>query len=254
MNRIRYGGTYPMLKPLKNRRNTRWTDEEDERLIRLIANDMPWRLIAVDLKRSYRAVERRASKLEMVLIDDVNPVVIFQPNIRVQEPMNLACYAMSDAAIAVVNVLYDKAMIFRAATIAKSYTYQTLKPRLQRVLGAIVRELICECHQSETAGWLKVSTSGVRASKVGINADTFRNLLVALEQEGFLERLNGPVGAMGSIGPDARRGRVTRIRATSELLDFCARHQITSDNAATHFKPVRERHPENATVPERAPS
>ena len=232
-----------MLKPTKNRRNTRWTDEEDERLIRHIANDMPWRLIAADLKRSYRAVERRASKLETAVIDDVNPVVIFRPNIRVQEPMDLACHAMSDAAMAVVNVLYDKAMTFRAATIARSYTYQTLKPRLLRVLGAIVRELIRECHQSETAGWLKVSTSGVRASKVGINADTFRNLLAALEQERFLERLNGPVAAMQSINLHARRGRVTRIRATSELLDLCARHRITPDNAVTHFRPALESHP-----------
>jgi hypothetical protein len=238
-----------MLKPLKNRRNTRWTDEEDERLIRLLANDMPWRLIAADLKRSYRAVERRALKLEMALIDDANPVVIFKPKIRVQAPMNLACHVISDAAMAVVNDLYDKVMTFRAATIAKRYTYRTLKPRLQTVLGAIVRELICETQQSEIVGWLKVSTSGVRASQVGINADTFRTLLAALEQEGFLERLNGLVGAMGALSTNARNGRVTRIRATSKLFDLCARHQITSDNAETHFKPFRE----NTADPECAP-
>jgi hypothetical protein len=243
-----------MPKGTQNRRNTRWTDEENDRLIKLLANDTPWSLIATELKRSYVAVETKAKKLQRLaskaprVIDDANRVTIFRPHIREPEPMNLTCCTTSDAALAVVSVLYDKAMTYRAATIAKSNQYQKLKPRLQSVIGAIVRELLGERHRSEGSGWLKVSTSRVRASQIGINVEVFRNLLDALEHDGFIERLNGYADAMELSGRGARRGRVTRVRGTVELFDLCAHHQITADNVTTHFNPVREGHSENDTV------
>jgi hypothetical protein len=243
-----------MLKETRNSQNTRWTDEEDERLITLIANDTSWRLIAAELKRSYQAVEKRASKLKRLasetpaLIGAANGGATFRPNVRDPESMNLACLTISDAAMEVVSVLYHKAMAYRAATIAGTNKYQKLKPRLQRVIGAIVRALLDEHHRKESPGWVKVSMSRVRSSQVGINAEVFQNLLAALEHDGFLERLNGYAGAMELSSPQARRGRVTRLRGTSELFDLCAHHQITADNAATHFKPDREEHSDNVTV------
>jgi hypothetical protein len=243
-----------MLKERRNSQNTRWTDEEDERLITLIAKDTSWRLIAAELKRSYLAVEKRASKLRRLgsetpaLTGDANGAAIVRPKVRDPEPMNLTCLTISDAAMAVVSILYDKAMAYRAATIAQTNKYQKLKPRLQRVIGAIVRALLEERHRKESPGWVKVSISRVRSSQVGINVEVFQNLLAALEHNGFLERLNGYAGTMELSSPQARRGRVTRVRGTSELFDLCARRQITADNAATHFKPDREEHSDNVTV------
>jgi hypothetical protein len=244
----------PVPKGTQNRRNNRWTDEENDRLITLLANDTPWRLIATELKRSYVAVETRASKLQRLasktsrLNDDAHRLTIFRPNIREPEPLNLTCYTTSDAALAVVRVLYEKAMIYRAATIAKSNRYQKLKPRLQSVIATIVRELLGERHRSEDSGWLKVSTSRVRASQIGISIDVFRNLLDALEHDGFIERLNGYADAMELTDRGARQGRVTQVRGTVELFDLCAYHQITPDNASTHFSPVRDGHSENNAV------
>jgi hypothetical protein len=245
-------------KGTQNRRNNRWTDEETDRLIALLANDTPWRLIATELKRSYVAVETRASKLQRLasktprLNDDAHRLTIFRPNIRKPEPLNLTCCTTSDAALAVVRVLYEKAMTYRAATIAKSNRYQKLKPRLQSVIGTIVRELLGERHRSEGSGWLKVSTSRVRASQIGINVDVFRNLLDALEHDGFIERLNAYADAMVT-DRRARLRRVTKVRGTVELFDLCAHHQITPDNASTHFSPVRDEHSENDRVSEGGP-
>jgi hypothetical protein len=240
-----------MPKGTQNRDNTHWTDEETDRLITLLANDTPWRLIAVELKRSYVAVETRAKKLQRLASktprsgDDANRVTIFQPSVRDPEPMNLKWRATSHAALAVVNELYEKVMAYRAETIAKSNRYQKLKPRLQSVIGAIVRELIGERHKDGGAGWLSVSTSRIRASQIGINADVFRNLLDALEKDGFIERLNGYAEAMDSSDSrHARRGRVTRVRGTAKLFDFCEQHQITPADVTQHFDPLREEHPE----------
>jgi hypothetical protein len=225
-------------------RNTRWTGEEVDRLIELLADDMPWRVIATELKRSYVAVETKAGQLQRIaskppkLNDDLNKAASFRPNIREAQPppMNLMWRTTSEAAQAVVSVLYERAMTYRAATIAKSNNqYSKLKPRLQSVIGAILRELIGECVKDGGAGWLKVSTSRIRASQVGINADVFRNLLDALEHDGFVERLNGSGDATYLIGREVRRGRVTRIRGTIKLFDLCARHHITADDLTAHF-------------------
>jgi hypothetical protein len=240
-----------MPKGTQNRRNTRWTVEEVDRLIKLIADDTPWREIATELKRSYVAVETKAGQLQRLasknpkLNDDLNRVASFRPNVRETQPppMNLMWCATSEAARAVVSVLYERAMTYRAATIAKSNNqYSKLKPRLQSVIGAIMRELICARHKDGGAGWLRVSTSRIRASQIGINADVFRNLLDALEKEGFIERLNGSAEAIELSGRDARRGRVTRVRGTAKMFDLCEQHQITPDSVTMHFDPASENH------------
>jgi hypothetical protein len=238
----------PMPKGTQNRRNTRWTGEEVDRLIELLADDTPWRVIATELKRSYVAVETKASQLQRLasktpkLNDDLNRVASFKPNIRETQPppMNLMWCTTSEAARAVVSVLYERAMTYRAATIAKSNNqYSKLKPRLQSVIGAILRELIGERHKDGGAGWLRVSTSRIRASQIGINADVFRNLLDALEKDGFIERLNGYADATElSDSKDARRGRVTRVRGTAKTFDLCEQHKITPDNLTMHFDPA----------------
>lgn len=241
-----------MPKGTQNRRNTRWTGEEVDRLIELLADDMPWRVIATELKRSYVAVETKAGQLQRLasktpkLNDNLNKVASFRPNIREAQPppMNLKWRTTSEAARAVVSVLYERAMTYRAATIAKSNNqYSKLKPRLQSVIGAIVRELLGERDRSEGSGWLQISTSRIRASQVGINADVFRNLLDGLEKDGFIERLNGYADAMELSGSrHARRGRATRVRGTAKMLDLCEQHQITSDNVTLHFEPASENH------------
>jgi hypothetical protein len=239
-----------MPKSTKNRRNTRWTGEEVARLIKLLADDTPCRAIATELKRSYVAVETKAGQLKRLasknpkLNDDLNRVASLRPNIRDTQPppMNLMWCTTSEAARAVVSVLYEGAMTYRAATIAKSNNqYSKLRPRLQSVIGAILRGLIGEHNKDGGAGWLRVSTSRIRASQVGINADVFRNLLDALEKDGFIERLNGNADAMDlSNSKYAQRGRVTRVRGTVELFDLCAHHQITADNVTSHFSPALE--------------
>ena len=43
----------------------RWTPEEDQRLLDLVAVEATWPLIAANLKRSIQAVQERAQKLKL---------------------------------------------------------------------------------------------------------------------------------------------------------------------------------------------
>ena len=130
-----------------NSRNTPWSDEQDKQLMTLLAQGESWASIAAKLKRSYAAIEARAWKLNkrasctLASADD-SAVVIYRPQSPRVQSMNLLCDTVSDTAMPLVSDLYDRAMAYRAATIAKSYSYQKLKPRLQRVIAAIIRELL----------------------------------------------------------------------------------------------------------------
>ena len=44
--------------------NIRWTPEEDQRLLDLVAAEAAWPLIALNLRRSIQAVQERAQKLK----------------------------------------------------------------------------------------------------------------------------------------------------------------------------------------------
>lgn len=244
-----------MPKSTRTRNNTKWTDDEDERLATLLAKGQSWTSIATELKRSYKAVEARAWKLKRLpaemsaAIDNANRAeAVYRPKISDSgRPMNLSCHAISDAAMAAVNVLYSQASAYRTATVAKSYTYQKLKPRLQRVIGAIVRELLSS-HRERNLEWVKVSVNRVRASQIGVSEEVLQNLLDALEHSGFVERLTGYAGTLELKSSVARGGRATRVRGTLKLFDLCAQHQITGDNAATHFKMDQEKSPNDAVA------
>jgi hypothetical protein len=217
-----------------NRRNTPWSDEQDKRLMTLLAQGESWASIAAELKRSYAAVEARAWKLNkrgswtLASADD-NAVVIYRPQSPRVQSMNLRCDTVNDTAMPLVSDLYDRAMTYRAATIAKSYSYQKSKPRLQRVIAAILRELLAARPQDSEPAWSNVSISRTRASEIGINEEILQNLLDGLEQHGLIERFTGYSG-IALTSQEARRGRRTRIRGTLKLFDLCALYQITSEN------------------------
>jgi hypothetical protein len=92
---------------------------------------------------------------------------------------------MDNTAMPLVSDLYDRAMAYRAATIAKSYSYQKLKPRLQRVIAAIIRELLAARPQDSEPAWSNVSISRTRSSEIGINEEILQNLLDGLTQQGL---------------------------------------------------------------------
>jgi hypothetical protein len=160
---------------------------------------------------------------------------------RISDPtlINLKCEAISNAAMGVVTVLYESATTFRAATIAKHNTYQKLKPRLQHVIGAIIRELVLERHRNGPNAWVTISVSRVRSEDVGISQALFQNLLEGFEQGGYLERLSGYAGTLELTTPEPRRGRTTRVRGTQALFRLCAKHNITAHNVSMHLGPSK---------------
>jgi hypothetical protein len=167
---------------------------------------------------------------------------ISRPTISDPTLINLKCQAISDAAMAVVSVLYESATAFRAATIAKHNAYKKMKPRLQQVIGAIIRELLRERNRNGPNGWVKVSISRVRSAEVGISQAVFRTLLAGFEHEGFIERLSGYAGTLELMNSAPRRGRTTRIRGTQALFRLCSKHDITIQNLSTHFELQEKTH------------
>jgi hypothetical protein len=222
------------MRKSSSSRNTRWSDEEDKRLIALLANGGSWASIAAELKRSQRAVEHRAGILKKLASQnsasaDECAVVIYRPKSSRAQNLNLSCDTIGKAAMPLVADLYDQAMAYRAATIAKSYSYQKLKPRLQRVIAAIIQGLLAAQPRGTGADWSNISISRTRASDTGINEEILQNLLEGLTQYGFIERFTGYPG-IALTSHAARRGRRTRIRGTLKLFDLCARFQVTSEN------------------------
>jgi hypothetical protein len=222
------------MRKTSSSRNTRWSDEEDKRLIALLANGGSWESIASELKRSYVAVEARALKLKKLAslasaLPGRRAAIICQPKSSRAQSLNLSRNTISETAVPLVADLYDQAMAYRAATIAKSYRYQKLKPRLQSVIAAIIQGLLAAQTRGTGADWSSISISRTRASENGINEEILQNLLEGLTQYGFIERFTGYPG-MPLTSHAARRGRRTRIRGTLKLFDLCARFQVTSEN------------------------
>ncbi len=218
----------------RSNHNLQWTTGDVERLLDLLGRGDALGTIAAKLNRSYAAVEKRVWKLgkERAVTapasHDPSPETSFRPPPIQVATTNLVCQTIDPSALPIIHELYDRIMAHRAATIAKTYSYQKLKPRIERVIAALVRDLLLLHFYRGTTDWIKVSTRQARSSEIGVNADIVRNLLDALMENGFIERLNGYENWMGrDSAAVARRGRATRIRGTSKLFELCAKHNLT---------------------------
>jgi hypothetical protein len=226
-------------RPTRSNHNLRWTTEDVERLLDLLDSGAALGAIAVKLNRSYAAVEKRIWKLGK---GGTAPTLSPSPKRSFRRPpmqeatTNLTCLTIDPGALPIIHELYDRIVAHRAATIAKTYSYRKLKPRIEGVIAAIVRDLLLLHFHPGTTDWIRVSTRQARSSEIGVNEDIVRNLLDALKENGFIERLNGYENLMGrNSAAVARGGRATRIRGTSKLFDLCAKYGLTRERLKTWF-------------------
>jgi hypothetical protein len=229
-----------MASDRKSRRNTKWSPEDELRLVELATAGASLGAIASEMNRSYQSIEKRIRKIkgrpaESRPTGNRAAVMDFScPSPSLDEPtMDLGCDLISETAMPLVNILYDQLTAYRAVTFAKSNKYKKLKPRFEKVIAAIVRELLIAPSHKGAFAWVQVSMRRIRSSQIGINADLFHNLMDGLCENGFLERLSGYSNAQFSAA--ARRGRTTRLRATTKLITLCKQHNVAADNVMRCF-------------------
>jgi hypothetical protein len=222
----------PRVRP---RHNTRWTAEEDGQLKALVADGLSLPAIAKTMARSYQAIEKRAFKLKWPLLARPSRAPTASMSKAETPDVSLLCAKISVSAMPVVEILYRSAMKYRSMTVAKNNAYVTLRPRLERVIGAIVRELLIAPRSENAREWIRISVKKARSSKIGVNTDILSNLIDALEVSGFVERRNAFESLVVLM---ARASRPTRIRATPKLIALCTLHEISAQNAHFHFAPA----------------
>ena len=219
----------------KSRRNTKWSVEDEMRLEGLAMTGASLGAIASDMQRSYQSIEKRIRKIKGRLSASTpagnNDAAIDVSSVsppRNEPTMDLSCDLISETAMPLVNILYEQLTAYRAVTFAKSNTYKKLKPRFEKVIAAIVRELLVAPSRKGAVAWVRVSVRRIRSSQTGINTDLFYNLMDGLCENGFVERLSGYSNAQFSAA--SRRGRTTKLRATPKLITLCKQHNVVADN------------------------
>ena len=221
--------------------NRSWTADDIETLRGLLVGGDTLATIAAKLGRTYAAVEKRVWKLGKAGAAEPVADQPFQTEYRRPLPpdvttTNLTCHAIDQSALPIIHELYARVSAHRAATVAKTYTYQAMRPRVERVIAAIVRDLVLLRFGPGTTGWIKVCPRQARSSSIGVSVDVVRNLLEALAANGFIERVNGYEKFMGRESAAlARAGRATRIRGTTKLFELCAKHNLTRGNVEAWF-------------------
>ena len=238
-----------MAKNPKFRSNTKWSLEDEDRLAAMISSGMSVIAMATEMQRSYRAIEDRIWKIKRseAKTELTADLIRYRDNPRDNLTMNLSCRTINEMATPLVEVLYNRLTAYRAITIAKSNKYKTIKPRFEKVIAAIVRELLIAPSQNEAFVWVQVSISRVRSSQIGINTEIFQNLIDGLCENGFVDRLSGYSNLQ--FRAEARRGRPTRLRATTKLIALCKQYNVTAENAMHCFSGLEKDDVKSPPVP-----
>jgi hypothetical protein len=192
-------------------------------------------VIAAILQRSYSSVQHRLKELGRstngaMLTPEIGTRRSAERGPLGFSQIDLTCGAFTPSGRQVIQDLWDK--LKNDTAIVKRREPSSLRPEVQCIIGAIVREAITSCDTDKA--WARVAISRVRAEDAGVDSGVFRNLLGALQRQGLLETFVGYPGAL-EFGNGARHGRTTLFRAASCLVELCRNSEVTKDNASTHF-------------------
>jgi hypothetical protein len=160
--------------------------------------------------------------------------------LRDSPKMSLTARAISADARELVKQLHGQILANYATLPTRSYNGQAARGKLPRLIGAMVGEMLY-CRTAKTSGWMMFNDRHLVA--MGYSSRSATKLTDALQHEGLIERLKGYYPALGIAIPGPSRGRPTRIRASVKLIALCAKHSITPDNLAAHFKIQRTKKP-----------
>jgi hypothetical protein len=152
---------------------------------------------------------------------------------------SVACEIVSTSASALVQQIYER--IRADPAIAGKRERLQCRPEVQRAIATIIEQTLKCRREGAGSEWTKIAISQIRASRFGVDAGVFRNLLGALDRAGLIERLVGYPANLSLPAPAARSGRIVRIKAGGPLLVLCARFGVFEANLAAHFRPAEGR-------------
>lgn len=211
----------------RERGGKRWTADEEAHLLALVDEGHNSAAIAAILRRAFSSVQHRLRKLGRSTAEAIDPE---KPK-PYQRRMDLTCGEPSSAGRAVVEIVWEA--IRDDVAITQRREPSRLSIGVRRIVGAIVREAMISSDSRN--GWARIAISRVRTETAGVGSGVVRNLLEALERQGYLQRFLGYPGIVELDRSVARNGRVALLRATPRLSRLCARFDIRWDNIAAHF-------------------
>lgn len=221
---------------MRARGGKRWTEGDDTRLLELASQGKSPTELASMMQRSYFSIQNRLRTLNAG-----RAKCLPRRSERTRFPSaDLSCGALSHASHDVVRTFWSE--IKGHHDIIRRREPSTLKPEVECFLGAVVREGLMCLQIGSLPTWRRVSLSQIRASDAGIDSGAARNLIIALNDHGFLELFVGYFGDSGTYrleAPAARLGRSMLLRATRKTLHVCTLHQINLNNLHTHFPSPR---------------
>jgi hypothetical protein len=227
-------------KPERNRGAKRWSREDETALRQLVSEGREASEIASIMKRSYFGVCHRMRMLNRLLGNKDAKTSPPGSKRKRYSDADLTCGALSSSGHQLVASLWFE--IRNDGAIAKRREPSSLRPEVECIIGAIVREgLIC-FDQRKTPTWRRIAIKSLRAKDVGVDSGVIRNLVSALLNKGFLDTFVGYIGPRVVVQLDpktARSGRTALLRATQKMIEFCGRYGIVYDNLYSHFPSLR---------------
>jgi hypothetical protein len=108
--------------------------------------------------------------------------------------------------------------------------------RRRQAVASLLAELLISTVVDDGGGWLAVSLDKTNYTQpYPVSWDIFDGIRKPWIAEALLEENKGYPGILAFGNPGPLVGRLSRYRATSRLLEVCASHGITVDNADEHF-------------------
>jgi hypothetical protein len=117
--------------------------------------------------------------------------------------------------------------------------------KLNESVAAFIADLLHGRNHPESDGWVYRPMSNGSFSGQAVSSRVFRGVVGAWMRSGLLDHKPGFVGTVefDPGDPIRTRGKTARFRATHKLLDVCAEHGVTPQNAGEHFHYPPPEHP-----------
>jgi hypothetical protein len=118
----------------------------------------------------------------------------------------------------------------------KPYARDKTKAAYESANAAFLAELLAAHGDEYRGGWIRCSLDKDKFKGQRVSWRLFNDVRNSWVAAGLVLTVKGYPGALGFGNPGPSHGKMTRYKATPELLSLCAEHGITPDNVNDHFK------------------
>jgi hypothetical protein len=141
--------------------------------------------------------------------------------------------------------LVDELTAWEAATGQRKYARRKGLENLKAAIAAFLADLLFACNHPDADGWVYRPLTKEGFTGQAVSAREFRSIRNAWMTSGLLEHKPGYTETVefDPGEPLRTRGKATRFRATTKLLQVCAEHGVVPRDAGEHFYYPPPEHP-----------